>query len=131
MHMLADFPFSLLIGLAIIAFGIWTWIDAQKKALALASDGKGRLHSLPGYHGWYGALWVVVPALAFLLLYQVIGQGSVRSLLGGGLSSDVLALPADQLDLFVSNAYKIAFGGTPSTVTPELERAAQSIRSIC
>jgi phosphate transport system permease protein len=130
MHMLADFPFSLLIGLAIIAFGIWTWIDAQKKALALASDGKGRLHSLPGYHGWYGALWVVVPALAFLLLYQAIGHGSVRSLLNGALPAQVLALPADQLDLFFSNAYKIAFGGTPSTVTPELENAAQSIRSI-
>jgi phosphate transport system permease protein len=130
MQVLADFPFSLLIGLAIIAFGVWTWRDAQSKAMAIASDGQGRLHSLPGYHGWYGALWVVVPALAFLLLHQVIGHGSVRSLLSGGLSAEVLALPKDQLDLFFSNANKIAFGGTPSTVTPELTRAAQSMRSI-
>ena len=29
-----------------------------------------RPHSLPGYHGWYVALWAVVPALLFLAVWS-------------------------------------------------------------
>jgi phosphate transport system permease protein len=130
MQALADFPLSLLIGAVILAFGAWTWRQANQRALALAGAGQGRLHSLPGYHGWYSALWVIVPALAFLVLHEVVGGGAVRSLVQGGLSAETLAAQGDRLDLFFADATKLAFGGTLSTTTPELTSAAASIRSV-
>jgi phosphate transport system permease protein len=130
MQALADFPVSLLVGAVILAFGVWTWRQANQRALALSGAGLGRLHSLPGYHGWYSALWVVAPALAFLILHEVIGGGAVRSLVQGGLSAETLAAQGDRLDLFFADAAKLAFGGTPSVTTPELTSAAASIRSI-
>jgi phosphate transport system permease protein len=130
MQIFADFPLSLLISLAILTFGIWTWRQANSKAMVIAKGGQGRLHSLPGYHGWYSAIWVVGPALAFLLLHEVINAASVRALVSGGLSPDTLALNSDQLNLFFHDAQKIAFGGTPSAQTPQLEAAATAMRNI-
>ncbi len=128
MQVFADFPMSLVLGLAILAFGIWSWHAANRRALGFASAGQGRLHSLPGYHGWYSALWVIVPALAFLLLYETIAQGAIRSLVSAGLSSETLSLPNERLDLFFDDAYKTAFGGTPSAQTSEIEAAGKAIR---
>jgi phosphate transport system permease protein len=130
MQALADFPVNLLVGVMILAFGVWAWREANQRALALARSGQGRLHSLPGYHGWYSTLWVVVPALAFLLLHDIIGGSAVRSLVQRGLSAETLALHSDRLDLFFADAAKIAFGGTPSVTTPELTAVAASIRSV-
>jgi phosphate transport system permease protein len=130
MQVFAEFPFGLVIGLLVLAFGAWTWQQANKRALAIAGSKQGRLHSLPGYHGWYGALWVVAPAIAFLILHEIIAGGALRALLLPGLSPDTLALPKDRLDLFFSDAGKLAFGGTPSSVTPELETTAGAMRTI-
>lgn len=128
--MFADFPVSLLVSLIIVVFGIWTWRHTNQRALGLAQAGQGRLHSLPGYHGWYGALWVVGPAIAFLMLHQAIGGGCVRALVKGTLSATTLALPIDQLNLFLDDAYKIAFGGTPSAQTAEHDVVSGTIRTI-
>ena len=39
------------------------------RARAMAFAGPVRPHSLPGQHGWYVALWTVVPALLFLVAW--------------------------------------------------------------
>lgn len=128
--MFADFPVSLLVSLVIVIFGIWTWRQANQRALVLAQAGQGRLHSLPGYHGWYGAIWVIGPAISFLVLHQVIASGCVRALVSGTLSATTLALPSDQLNLFLNDAHKLAFGGTPSTQSAELDGVSSTIRNI-
>jgi phosphate transport system permease protein len=130
MQVFAEFPIGLLTALLVLAFGTWTWREATARATSIGRAGQGRLHSLPGYHGWYGALWVVVPALSLLLFHDVTAQGSIRALLQAGLSAETLGLSQDRLDLFFNDANKIAFGGTPSTTTPELTAAAASIKSI-
>jgi phosphate transport system permease protein len=136
MQMFADVPLGLFVALGVLCFGAWAWRDGKMRAsgISVAAIGdarsEGRLHSLPEYHGWYSALWVVVPALALLLLHEMIVGSAVRSLVTGTLSADTLALTRDQLNLFFANARKIAFGGTPSTVSDPLIIAASSIRAI-
>tara|TARA_R110000782_G_scaffold78276_2_gene154912 strand:- start:61888 stop:63279 length:1392 start_codon:yes stop_codon:yes gene_type:complete len=73
----------------IIGLGIIAWLSAKAKAarLAIVGSAKGRdgtdavrrpsLHSLPSYHGWYTALWVLVPALLFLSVWANIMPGLV------------------------------------------------------
>jgi phosphate transport system permease protein len=76
MEMLVDFPLSVLIALFIIALGSWAWHSGQVSARKLVPAGQGRLNSLPIYHGWYGALLVVVPALALLIVHAALSQNS-------------------------------------------------------
>src|SRR3546814_16576156 len=51
------------------------------------------VHSLPGYHGWYVALWTLVPAGIFLAVWANVAPGLVtQDVLG---STAAQALPAD------------------------------------
>jgi hypothetical protein len=56
--------------LLVLGLGLLAWVSARAKAAAFAGvPGRGRPHSLPGYHGWYVALWAILPALLFLTVW--------------------------------------------------------------
>ncbi|MGD9812464.1 MAG: phosphate ABC transporter permease subunit PstC [Sphingobium sp.] len=73
---------GLTIIIIILGLGAVAWLSARAKAarLAMAGASSGRsgnphrpiLHSLPGYHGWYAALWVLIPPLLFLSVWANI-----------------------------------------------------------
>ncbi len=80
---------------AILALGLAGWFAARSKARLLYT-GRGTLHSMPGYHGWYMALCIIVPALLAWGLWQAIMPGLVESAL---LSQPIAAkLPALAMD---------------------------------
>ncbi|GIU66966.1 phosphate ABC transporter permease subunit PstC [Candidatus Phycosocius spiralis] len=134
MNMFANLPVAWLAVGIIVMFGIWAWHTSATYALSMIEGedtGRlSRLNSLPIYHGWYVVLWVVVPALALLLLHELMAQAMIRSLLSQSLAPDILALPQERLDLFFADAGKIAFGGVPSQRTPELLAAGAAMASI-
>ena len=75
--------FFLVLGLALIG-----WLTARARAVRLS--GTGRLHSLPGQHGWYVAMWVAIPAFVFLALWgwlspQLAREGVLASPQAAGL----------------------------------------------
>ncbi|MGF1549053.1 MAG: phosphate ABC transporter permease subunit PstC [Sphingomonadaceae bacterium] len=51
----------------IFGLGGVAWLSARARATARFSASDARAHSLPSFHGWYVALWTVVPALIFLI----------------------------------------------------------------
>jgi phosphate transport system permease protein len=106
MQMLADFPFSIVIGILVLACGAFAWRSAQGRAMALAGDGQGRLHSLPGYHGWYSALLVAGPAIGLLIVRDVAAKTAMPGLesLGATLAFGVGALALAGLGLFLSRS---------------------------
>ena len=73
----------------ILALGLIGWVTARTRAIQLAAihgvsaaDKQNtptlpprRAHSRPQYHGWYVALWTVVPALLFLAIWSAIAPG--------------------------------------------------------
>jgi phosphate transport system permease protein len=63
---------------AILALGLVGWFAARSKARLLYT-GRGSLHSMPGYHGWHMALWIVVPALLAWVAWGAIMPGLVES----------------------------------------------------
>lgn len=46
----------------LIPLGITAFMVARSKALGSEKDG-ARLHSLPGYYGWYAVIWLALPAM--------------------------------------------------------------------
>ncbi|WP_315760070.1 phosphate ABC transporter permease subunit PstC [Sphingomonas sp. Y38-1Y] len=79
--------FFLVIGLALIG-----WLTARARAVRMQGSGSDRLHSLPGQHGWYVAMWVAVPAFVFLAFWgwlspQLAREGVLASPQAAGLPS--------------------------------------------
>ena len=65
------------IWLLIAGLGFAAWVAARAKARAFAAPGV-RPHSLPGYHGWYVALWAAVPVLLFAILWQFLAGSFIH-----------------------------------------------------
>ncbi|MGE4322264.1 MAG: phosphate ABC transporter permease subunit PstC [Sphingobium sp.] len=66
--------------LLLAGLGAIAWVSARARATRLqatarASGRRDAMHSLPGYHGWYVALWTLVPALIFLAVWTNIAPG--------------------------------------------------------
>ena len=69
-------PIILALGLALIG-----WLAARSRAWAFRREATGRrgtqLHSLPGFHGWYVALWAAVPAVLFAVAWTGISPALI------------------------------------------------------
>ena len=97
-------PFILAIGLGLIG-----WLAARSRAYALRrTAGPRGMHSLPGHHGWYVAIWTTVPALVFALAWGGISSGMIEQ--------HVLATPAA--------AQLPSFGFERQTILAEARAAA-------
>jgi phosphate transport system permease protein len=62
---------SLLILLTIVV-AVAAFVVCRARALAVDSGRIGALHSLPGYYGWHGAIMVLLPAFAALILWLIV-----------------------------------------------------------
>ncbi|HWV13324.1 MAG TPA: phosphate ABC transporter permease subunit PstC [Sphingobium sp.] len=85
---------------------------------ARASGRRDAVHSLPGYHGWYVALWTLVPAAIFLAVWANIAPGLVtQDVLG---SPAAQSLPADDFSrsAILGEARAIAVGSQTGAFNP-------------
>jgi hypothetical protein len=122
-------PHSVLLLLLLVLMAI-AYRVGYRRALSVAG-GIGRvktLHTLPGYYGFYAALWAGLPAL-MLLGFWVGLQGSILS----GLINADLGNPPDlaaglsqgRPGLLLNDIKNLATGNIVSgDVTPELQAAA-------
>jgi phosphate transport system permease protein len=81
----------------ILGLGAVGWASARARAAAFAPTVTlaGRPHSVPTYHGWYVALWAIIPALVFFAIWQLASPTLVTNAV---LQSPVaVALPADPM----------------------------------
>ncbi|HAN89483.1 MAG TPA: phosphate ABC transporter permease subunit PstC, partial [Erythrobacter sp.] len=70
-----------------LGLGLAGWLAARARAWAFRRDSaERRLPSLPVYHAWYVALWIILPMVAFIALWSAIAPGLV--------TQQVLASPA-------------------------------------
>ena len=66
--------------LLVLALGVASWLVARSRARTFQRDaGPRRMHSLPGYHGWFVALCAIVPAAFFAIAWGAISPGLVLS----------------------------------------------------
>lgn len=84
------------------------------------------LHSLPGYYGYFTAIWCLLPALAVLLLWVALEPKVVLMLLVKSLPGSMQVLPHGELNLLLNNIQNLAFGDAISgESTPVLQDAAE------
>ncbi len=63
--------------LLLVGLGLVSWIFGRAKANRFIASGTKNLNSLPSYHGWYTALWAVIPALVFVLIWNSVSPALV------------------------------------------------------
>jgi phosphate transport system permease protein len=99
--------------LAVLGLGLVGWFAARGRA-RLLHTGRGTMHSMPGYHAWHVALWIVVPALIAWGAWQAIMPG----LVDGAVMADPAAaqLPADPMSRAAILAEAKAIADNPDTV---------------
>jgi phosphate transport system permease protein len=100
------------------------FVLGQRRAVARVHGAVTELHSRPHFHGAFVALWAGAPAL-FLLLGWIAVSGSVlEAMLTADLPPEVLALPAERLELFLRDTRSIAAGDIPSGPPSDVLMAA-------
>lgn len=77
------------------------------------------LHSLPGYYGYFTAIWVIMPALALLLLWAFVEPRVIVALVVAGLPESYRTLPAGELNLLVNNIQNLAAGDVISVTADD------------
>lgn len=83
------------------------------------------LHSLPGYYGYYVAIWCVLPALALFLAWILIEPRLLVALVVKELPETYRTLPPGELNLLINNIQNLASGDVVSVdVDAVLENAA-------
>jgi len=110
---------TLIAAIAVLAVG--GFVLARGRAMAIAASGGARLHSLPAYYGWYGALWSALPGLAVIVLWLATAPSLLPSL---ALAPGVAA-PEDpaQRELFWNDVENLARGNVAA------ESASDAVRT--
>ncbi len=95
---------------------------------ALAQVGGPRqsvaLHSLPGYYGYYTAIWCVLPALFLVLAWLLVEPRIIVYLVINSLPESYRDLPTGELNLLVNNIKNLTTGDIVSGRIDEVLQSA-------
>jgi phosphate transport system permease protein len=126
---------SLMLLILIAGLGLVAWVSARARAAAFAGPAAGRSpgdvrpHSLPNYHGWYVALWAILPALLFFFVWQAVSPALVNDAV---MSAPAAAsLPADSMsrNAVLAEARGLATGQLAGAFNPLAEQLAPAYKS--
>lgn len=125
---------TLLLLILILAAMATAYHVGRKRAIAVVGGHEriNRLHSLPGYYGYYVALWVGVPALLILLAWTGLQDRVVTGLMIAELPHELTAgLSPGRVGLMVNDIKNLATGNiTSGAVTPEIQAAADRYQRL-
>ena len=70
---------SALLFLLALGLGLAGWLAARAKAWSFRKSPETQLASLPLYHGWYVALWIIVPTVLFVIAWGAMRRALLLS----------------------------------------------------
>ncbi|GAB5469910.1 MAG: phosphate ABC transporter permease subunit PstC [Rhodospirillales bacterium] len=115
----------LLVIVAIALIALAGYLMGRQRAELMAST--AAIHSRPGYHGAFIALWTVIAGVAILLFWLIFEPTVSRMLLISWLPAAQQALPDAQLSLVITNIVnQMSSGITVSALSPEELAAAEA-----
>ncbi|MEN8197170.1 MAG: phosphate ABC transporter permease subunit PstC [Pseudomonadota bacterium] len=85
-----------------------------------------KLHSLPGYYGYYVAIWCGIPGLVIFVIWLVLQPAVLDILTLASLPKAMTDIPADRLTLLLNDIRNLAGGRIVSgDVSPAMKAAAE------
>ncbi|MHA6720114.1 phosphate ABC transporter permease subunit PstC [Sphingomonas sp. RS6] len=113
----------------IVGFGLIGWLSARARAVRFDRGGQKRLHSLPAQHGWYVAMWTVLPALLFLVVWGAVTPGLVRGAVMQSPAAAQLSDFAFERDSVLAQARQVAANPYAVDVDPLARQLAPVVAS--
>ena len=108
--------------LVLTALSYW---GGRRRALKLVEGRVRDLHSLPGYYGFYVALWCGIPAALLFAVWTALEPVVLENIVIWSLPPDLRDLPPARLDLLIADVKNIAGGLFTNKATDStLQRAA-------
>lgn len=124
-------PVTLVLILAGMAIGAFHLGRGRALASVGGPGGMRRLHSLPGYYGYYVALWALLPALALILAWIIAEPRVIAAVVVSNLAEAQRALSPGELDLLLNNVRNLAAGDAVSgDIDAALRYAATDLQRI-
>ena len=116
------------------ALGLIGWLVARSRAWALrgvrgTAAGDCRLHSLPGYHGWYVAIWAAVPAILFALVWNAVSPILVMDRVLAAPAAAGLPVFGFERDAILAEARAIANGKAFGAFNPAANGLVEPYRA--
>lgn len=99
--------FIILTGLLVFAYH-WGNRSAQKLKKSTSRRSKAKLHSLPGFHGTYVALWCGIPSLLLIFAWGILEPSILSILLENNLGNQITNLSPDKIELLKSSIKRAA-----------------------
>ena len=98
------------------AMSITAFYVGRSRSVALVGGPRqgSVLHSLPGYYGYFTAIWCLLPALAILFLWILLEPRVIVALVVAGLPESYQSLSAGELNLLVNNIQNLVAGDAVS-----------------
>ena len=90
------------------------FLGRQRAAIGALSVPAGSMHSLPGYHGGYVALWCALPALVLLIAWLIAEPFLLRSEALGALPAERVAVSEQELGLIYNDIQNLVEGNIVS-----------------
>jgi phosphate transport system permease protein len=120
---------TLILTLCLISVAAYYLGRGRSIAMVGGPANSTQLHSLPGYYGYFTAIWCLLPALGVLFLWLVAEPRVIVALIVNGLPEATRALSAGELNLLVNNIQNLAAGDAVSgEVSSVLQEAAVRFR---
>ena len=103
----------------------------RRRALSVAGGNIRNLHSLPGYYGYYTALWCGIPALLIFGLWLALEPAVITHFVVANLPPETRELGPDRLNLVINDIKNLVHGNIVSReVDANLQAAADHYRNL-
>jgi phosphate transport system permease protein len=115
--------FLIILVLSVVAY----WVGRLAGNRFAAAHGQA-LHSLPGYHGAYVAIWVGVPALVLTILWLLFQNTVISGLLVASLPDEMTdGVSSSRIALLLAEIRNVAAGRMFAEPSPEIQAAADRL----
>lgn len=113
-----------------LGLGLAGWLAARARAWSFQRrEGAGRLASLPSYHAWYVALWIVVPVLVFIVAWSAIAPQLILQSVLAHPAAEALPEFGFQRQSLLAEARAVAIGSAPGVFNQQAETLIEPFRA--
>ncbi|WP_333840626.1 phosphate ABC transporter permease subunit PstC [Novosphingobium sp.] len=103
-----------------LGLGLVGWLAARSRAWAFRRRSPTvHLHSLPSFHAWYVALWIMVPALVFAVAWSLVSPALVTAQVLADPAAHVLPASGFDRQSMLAQARAVAEGRAFGVFAPE------------
>lgn len=116
--------------LLILLLGIATHVWSSRTAKSVAQAAGKKLHSLPGFYGYYASLWCILPSVLTVLVWSSLEGSVITSKVLSSMPAEITSSSPEEISLIVNDIRNVVAGSRMADVSPEIAAAAEQFKTL-